>query len=139
MGIEDLKKKLKELLDKKKLAKSIQAQIQRKKEEIDGLHGVSFDTIRVQGGNFIPLVERYILSIEKLESVYDNLLTEIFETEDFISDNLQYLTPIEQTIIVERYMSGKSWRKIQQEMNYADRQPYDISKKALLKLSKRPQ
>ena len=73
--------------------------------------------------------------IDRLEKRYEKVLQEVFETEDFISENLVFLSPIEQTIIIERYMSGKSWRKIQAELHYEERQPYRIAEKALEKLS----
>ena len=42
MTTEELKQKLDGLLGKKRLARSLQKQIQRKREEIDCMHSVSF-------------------------------------------------------------------------------------------------
>lgn len=135
MTIDDLKKKLRELQSKKELAKSIQIQIARKREEIDCLKAVSYDKPSVKGGQPVPAAERFVEYIERLEKRYEAVIAEVFEIEDFISENLVSLSPIEQTIIIERYMSGKSWRKIQAELHYEERQPYRIADKALQKLS----
>lgn len=139
MTIEDLKKKLRELQSKKRLAKSIQMQIARKREEIDCISAVAYDKPAIKGGQPVPAAERFVEYIERLEKRYEAVIAEVFEIEDFISENLVFLSPIEQTIIIERYMSGKSWRKIQAELHYEERQPYNIEKCALQKLAKRLQ
>ena len=135
MTLEDLKKKLRELQSKKRLAKSLQRQIARKREEIDGLRAVAYDSPAVKGGQAVPAAEKFAEYIERLEKRYEAVIAEVFEIEDFISENLVSLSPIEQTIIIERYMSGKSWRKIQAECHYEERQPYRIAERALQKLS----
>lgn len=135
MSIDDLKKKLRELQSKKRLAKSIQMQIARKREEIDCLSAVAYDKPAIKGGQPVPAAERFVEYIERLEKRYEAVIAEVFEIEDFISENLVFLSPIEQTIIIERYMSGKSWRKIQAELHYEERQPYRIATNALQKLS----
>ena len=89
----------------------------------------------MQGGQPIPAAEKFVEYIERLEKRYEAVISEVFQIEDFISENLVFLSPIEQTIIIERYMSGKSWRKIQAELHYEERQPYRIADKALQKLS----
>lgn len=137
MTTEELKQKLDGLLGKKRLARSLQKQIQRKREEIDCLHSVSFDGAHVQGGEKEPAAERFVEYIERLEKRYEAVIEEVFAVEDLIAENLVYLSETEQTIIIERYMSGKSWRKIQAELHYEERQPYRIAGSALKKLSSR--
>lgn len=139
MTIDELKKKLRELQSKKKLAKSLQMQIQNKREEIDCISAMSYDKQAVKGGQAVPAAERFVEYIERLEKRYEAVIEEVFQIEDFISENLVSLSPIEQTIIIERYMTGKSWRKIQAELHYEERQPYNIEKRALQKLAKRLQ
>lgn len=135
MTIDDLKKKLRELQSKKRLARSIQAQIAQRREEIDCLSAMSYDKVAVQGGQPIPAAEKFVEYIERLEKRYEAVISEVFQIEDFISENLVFLSPIEQTIIIERYMSGKSWRKIQAELHYEERQPYKIAERAIKKMA----
>ena len=135
MTTEELKQKLDGLLGKKRLARSLQRQIQRKREEIDCLHAVSFEGTHVQGGEKEPAAEKFVEYIERLEKRYEAVIEEVFAVEDLITENLAYLSETEQTIIIERYMSGKSWRKIQAELHYEERQPYRIAGSALKKLS----
>lgn len=85
-------------------------------------------------GDVFPAVGQKI-GVERLEKRYEAVIKEVFAVEDLIAENLAYLSETEQTIIIERYMSGKSWRKIQAELHYEERQPYRIAGSALKKLS----
>ena len=135
MTIEDLKKKLRELQSKKRLAKSLQMQIARKREEIDGLRAVAYDNPAVKGGQAVPAAERFAEYIERLEKRCEAVNKEVCETEAFIYNNMWVLSPIEQTIIIARYLSGYQWKKVQTETHYAESQPYKINHRALQKLS----
>ena len=73
--------------------------------------------------------------MERLQTGYEELLSEVFEIEDFISEHTKDLTEKERSIIIDRYMLGKPWKRIQQDYNYAERQPYRIEGSAIKKLS----
>lgn len=135
MDFNAIKKMLDSLKGKKKLMQSIQLQIKSEREQIDGLKGTDYSGTPVQGGVKEPHAQRFVEHIEFLEKRYEDIMSEVFGIEDFISKNLPNLSDIEQSIIIDRYMIGKSWRKIQQEYHYVDRQLYRIANSAIKKIS----
>ena len=135
MTYEEMKKMLDEMKHKKSLLRTVQRQIQETREQIDCLRAQDYGVIAVQGGVKEPAAERFVEHIERLEKRYESLLSEVFEAEDYISVHMSELSAIEQTIIIERYIHGKSWRKIQEEHHYEERQPYRIAERATKKLA----
>lgn len=135
MTYEEMKKMLDEMKHKKSLLRTVQRQIQETREQIDCLRAQDYGVIAVQGGIKEPAAERFVEHIERLEKRYESLLSEVFAAEDYISEHLPNLSAIEQTIIIERYIHGKSWRKIQEEHHYEERQPYRIAERATKKLA----
>lgn len=135
MTYEEMKKMLDEMKHKKSLLRTVQRQIQETREQIDCLRAQDYGVIAVQGGVKEPAAERFVEHIERLEKRYESLLAEVFAAEDYISVHLPQLSAIEQTIIIERYIHGKSWRKIQEEHHYEERQPYRIAERATKKLA----
>lgn len=135
MTYEEMKKMLDEMKHKKSLLRTVQRQIQETREQIDCLRAQDYGVIAVQGGVKEPAAERFVEHIERLEKRYEALLSEVFEAEDYISVHMSELSAIEQTIIIERYIHGKSWRKIQEEHHYEERQPYRIAERATKKLA----
>ena len=139
MTYEEMKKMLDEMKHKKSLLRTVQRQIQETREQIDCLRAQDYGVIAVQGGVKEPAAERFVEHIERLEKRYGSLLSEVFAAEDYISVHMSELSAIEQTIIIERYIHGKSWRKIEREVNYSERRVFDFQKSAIAKLSKRLQ
>ena len=134
MTYEEMKKMLDGVKHKKSLLRSIKKQIEETREQIDCLRAQNYSDIAVQGGIKEPAAERFVEHIERLENRYKAVMEQVFEIEDYISEHLPVLSEIEQAIIIDRYMSGKSWRRIQQEHNYAEAQPYRIEHQAIKKL-----
>ena len=139
MTYEEMKKMLDEMKHKKSLLRAVQRQIQEAREQIDCLHAQDYGVIAVQGGVKEPAAERFVEHLERLEKRYESLMTEAFRLEDYISEHLSELSAVEQTIIVERYIHGKSWRSIERTVNYSERMVFNYRKSAIVKLSKRLQ
>lgn len=135
MTYDEMKSMLDGLKQKKRLLRSVQRQIEETREQIDCLNGRDYGNTAVQGGIKEPAAERFVEHREKIESRYKNLMAEVFAVEDYISEHLPVLSEIEQAIIIDRYMGNKSWRRIQQEYHYEDRQPYRIAERAIQKLA----
>lgn len=135
MTYDEMKSMLDGLKQKKRLLRSVQRQIEETREQIDCLNGRDYGGTAVQGGVKEPAAERFVEHREKIESRYKNLMAEVFAAEDYISEHLSALSEIEQAIIIDRYMGNKSWRRIQQEYHYEDRQPYRIAERAIQKLA----
>ena len=136
MTYEEMKKMLDEMKHKKSLLRTVQRQIQETREQIDCLRAQDYGVIAVQGGVKEPAAERFVEHIERLEKRYEALVEEVFREEDYIAEHLAELSPIEQTIIIERYIHGKSWRRIERDVNYSERRVFDFQKSAIIKLSK---
>lgn len=139
MTYDEMKKMLDEMKHKKSLLRAVQRQIQEAREQIDCLRAQDYGVIAVQGGVKEPAAERFVEHIERLEKRYESLMTEAFRLEDYISEHLSELSAVEQTIIVERYIHGKSWRSIERTVNYSERMVFNYRKSAIVKLSKRLQ
>lgn len=135
MTYEEMKKMLERLKQKKRLMRSMQRQIEETREQIDCLKVRDYGTAAVRSGLREPAAERFVEYGEKMERRYKNLMLEVFEAEDRITEKLSFLSAIEQAIIIDRYMGNKSWRRIQQEYHYEERQPYRIAERALQKLA----
>lgn len=135
MTYDEMRTILAGLKQKKRLMRSAQRQIEEAREQIDCLNGRDYGGAAVQGGIKEPAAERFVEHLERLEKRYETLKAEVFAAEDYISEHLPALSEIEQAIIIDRYMGNKSWRRIQQEYHYEDRQPYRIAERAIKKLA----
>ena len=137
MTYEETKSLLKNLSEGKKLLRVIQRQIEEAKAQAMLIPALSYEKERVKGGESTPVQQRYIEHLELLEKRFSAALDKVCQAEDMIADNLQALTPIEQTIIIERYMHGKSWKEIERDYHYSEKHPFKIHNKALKKLCKK--
>ena len=135
MTYSEMNAQLDGLRPKQRLLRSLQRQREEARAQIDCLAGMDYGKANVCGGEKTPAAERFVEHIEQLETKYEQVMAEAFELEDMISACMGGLTEIEQTILIDRYMSGKSWRKIQQEHHYEERQPYRHAESGIKKLA----
>lgn len=131
-----VKDKLKALEGKKRLLKSIQRQIANARADISGLTAQTYESEPVMGGIVTSVQERFITLISRLEERYEKVMSEAFEIEDAIAQAVYCLNEVEQSMIIDRYINGWSWRKIEREHYYAEAQTYRIHNEALEKLAK---
>ena len=75
--------------------------------------------------------------MERLCADRNRVMAELFELEDLLSDHMKDLDSIEQNMLMDRYMNGKSWRKIQEEYGYEEAQPYRIVGGAIKKICRK--
>ena len=130
-----VKSKLKTLESKKRLLKSIQQQISNARADMSGISAVSYENAKVQGGTKTSVEERFTVLITKLEARYEKVMAEAFVIEDAIAEAVYYLDEVEQAMIIDRYINGYSWRKIERLHDYCDRQTYRIHNEALEKMA----
>lgn len=131
-----VKEKLKALEGKKRLLKSIQRQIANARADMSGISAVSYENAKVDGGIKTSVQERFMALIDKLEKRYNKVMEEAFAIEDAIAEAVYCLNEIEQAMIIDRYVNGWSWRKIEREHHYAEAQTYRIHNQALEKMAK---
>lgn len=136
MTYEEVKSLLKQLSENKKLLRVIQKQIEEVRTQAMLIPALSYEKQRVKGGESTPAQQRYIERLERLEERFNAVFDTICKAEDMITDNLKSLTPTEQTIIIERYMHGKSWKALQKEYKYSSDGVFKINSRALKKISK---
>ncbi len=133
----ELKKKLEELRSKKRRLRQLEMQIAEEQASIDGVQALNYENSAVQGGTSNPVQQRYIEHMERLCADRNRVMAELFELEDLLSDHMKDLESIEQNMLIDRYMNGKSWRKIQEEYGYEEAQPYRIVGGAIKKICRK--
>ena len=131
----EIKKKLSEYKDLKKLLNSEQERIATLRSQIYNVKATDYSSERVSGTRESTYLESILDRIESLEKRADNLMQMLFETEDLIADNMDNLSAIEQAMVIDRYMNGWSWKKISEKYNYEESQPYKIIKRAIRKMA----
>ena len=135
MTYSEAKQSLKELKSLKRLIKVKLTQIEEERKQIS-ITAVDYSKERISGGESVPLQQRFIEHIERLERDYEQLLDRMRETEDMLAEHLAELSPIEQAIIIERYMHGKSWRQIEREYDYSHSYVTSINRRAIKSMVK---
>lgn len=130
-----MKQMLDEIGDKRRLANSIVRQIGQAREEADCLHGVNYSAAP-SGGEQTPAAQRFVEKIERLEERLAAISDELTILEEAFEDAVGTLSPMEQTVVRERFFLGKRWRAIQREMKYEEAQPYRIARSAIEKMAK---
>nr|DAL93588.1 MAG TPA: Protein of unknown function (DUF1492) [Caudoviricetes sp.] len=143
MTYEETKKALNSLREKKRLLKKQEEQIRQARNQIDCLKATDYSKIAVQGGNKEFIAEVFVEHMERLQKSFEETFNEVVEIEDYIAERLADLSEMEQAIIFDRYMLGKSWKKIQMEFSeekpYSERRLYDFHKSGIKKITKRLQ
>lgn len=135
MTYEETKSLLKQLSEGRKLLRVLQRQIEEARTQAMLIPALSYEKERVKGGANTPVQQRFIERLERLEEQFSSALDKVCQAEDMIADNLQNLTTTEQTIIIERYMHGKSWRQIEKDCHYSEKHPFKIHNHAIKKIS----
>ena len=131
----EIKKKLSEYKDLKKLLNSEQERIATLRSQLYGVKATDYSAERVDGTRENTYLDTLLDRLYKLEARAEIIMQELFETEDFIADNMVGLTAIEQAMVIDRYMNGWSWKKIGEKYNYEESQPYKIIYRAIRKMA----
>ena len=133
MTYDEAKKSLKELLHLKKLLRVKERQIAEERKQIS-VAAVDYSKERT-GSEAVPLQQRFVERVEKLEAEYIKLFERMCAVEDMIADKLPVLTALEQSIIIDRYMNGKSWSELETEYSYSIDSVYRIHSNAIHKIA----
>ena len=114
----EIKKKLSEYKNLKKLLNSEQERIATLRSQIYNVKATDYSSERVSGTRESTYLESILDRIELLEKRADNLMQMLFETEDLIAESMDNLSAIEQAMVIDRYMNGWSWKKICLKYHY---------------------
>lgn len=88
----------------------------------------------VSGGESVPYAERRILKIEELENQISDAIDKALELEDRFLKDIAQLDALSQNLLMERYMTGKSLKRIIREFNYSESQIFRFYNKAFEKI-----
>ena len=131
----EIKKKLSEYKDLKKLLNSEQERIATLRSQIYNVKATDYSSERVSGTRESTYLDTLLDRLYKLEARAEIIMQDLFETEDIIAENMDVLTPIEQAMVIDRYMNGWSWKKICKKYNYCERQAIRIINESMKKMS----
>ena len=131
----EIKKKLSEYKDLKKLLNSEQERIATLRSQIYDVKATDYSSERVSGTRESTYLDSLLDRLYKLEARAEIIMQDLFETEDIIAENMDVLTPIEQAMVIDRYMNGWSWKKICKKYNYCERQAIRIINESMKKMS----
>lgn len=137
MTYDEAKELLKSISSKKRLLRAMQRRLDEELAQATSLKGFAYDVPKVKGGEGTPAQERYAVHIEKLQKDFDRVFSEMCAAEDMLSDGLSALSPVEQSIVVDRYMNGKSWRQIEREYGYTHDGAMSMHRRAVKKIMKK--
>lgn len=131
-----VKEKLKTLEGKKRLLKSIQRQIANARADMSGIKAQTYDGVKSTAGERSSVEDQFAVLISRLEERYNKVMEEAFAIEDAIAQAVYCLDEVEQSMIIDRYVNGWSWRRIEREYKYCVRQSVRIHNEAIEKLAK---
>ena len=137
MTFEEVNRLLREYKSNKKLLDAEQRRIQELRASITDLRATDYSRENVcKSREPSAYMESILDRIARLERRANTLIQNIFDIEDMIADNMDNLTPLEQAIVIDRYMNCWSLTKICKKYNYCERQVRRIIVTAKRKMTK---
>ncbi|MBQ8443764.1 MAG: hypothetical protein IJX25_00210 [Clostridia bacterium] len=105
-------------------------------QSLDGaVKSASFEQ-HVSGGEVVPFAERRLIKIEELKELISKCIDDAIEKEDQFLREIENLDALSQNLLMERYMTGKSLKRIIREFNYSERQIYRLYDNAFENIGK---
>ena len=105
-------------------------------QSLDGaVKSASFEQ-HVSGGEVVPFAERRLIKIEELNELISKCIDDAIEKEDQFLREIESLDALSQNLLMERYMTGKSLKRIIREFNYSERQIYRLYDNAFENIGK---
>lgn len=137
MTFEEVNRLLREYKSNKKLLDAEQRRIQELRASIADLRATDYSRENVcKSHEPSAYMESILDRIARLERRANTLIQSIFDIEDMIADNMDNLTPLEQAMVIDRYMNCWSLTKICKKYNYCERQVRRIIVTAKRKMTK---
>ena len=127
--MENLKERLNTHLLKKEEVKDLQERVQETRERLTSIRTQDFGEVQVVGGK--DKLAKLICALIELEGVYNDKYIDLVKDTIEIEGIIDKLEPEERLLIRKRFIDGKSWEVVAEEMNYTERNVYYKYKKAL--------
>ncbi len=129
-----VKKELENLNQIKRQLRNLQDEL-KSWEQLDGAVKSTAFGEHVSGGESTPYAERRVIKIEELKELISQKIDQAIEVEDKFLKDISELDVLSQNLLMERYMTGKSLKKIIREYNYSDRHIFRLYDVAFEKIS----
>lgn len=130
-----VKRELEDFNQAKRKLRNLQDELRRWQELGGAIGSVSLEP-HIAGGETMPYAERRIIKIEELQALISKAIDDALEKEDKFLRDISTLDTLSQNLLMERYMTGKSLKRIIREYNYSDRQIYRKYDAAIEKIAK---
>lgn len=105
-------------------------------QRLDGaVKSISYEQ-PIVGGENKPYAEKRVLRMEELEELISNAIDEAIELENEFLKDIADLDALSQNLLMERYMTGKSLKRIFREFNYSESHIYRLYDNAIEKISR---
>lgn len=130
-----VKRELEEFNQARRRLRNLQEELKSWKE-LDGVVGSVSLEPHIAGGESSPYAERRVIRMQELEELISKAIDEALEKEDKFLEDISTLDTLSQNLLMERYMTGKSLKRIIREFNYSDRQIYRKYDAAIEKIAK---
>lgn len=129
-----VKRELEAFNQSKRKLRNLQEEL-RTWRELDGVRSAGLEE-RTTGGISTPFAEKRVIKIEELEKMISDAIDEAIESENKFLQDITSLDALSQNLLMERYMTGKSLKRIMREFNYSERNVYYLYDKAFEKIAK---
>ena len=113
---------------------SVIERIKALKEDATGVGGMRYDNTPHERGEPLPRQQRYIEALEKLSAEYEQTAAELAELSAEVERAVRQLTPTLGELIRLRYIDGKKWEDINDEMHISSTTSKRIHHDALKRL-----
>jgi len=132
----EVKKKLEGLNQHKRRIRNLKNEL-RELIELGTIPQVSTGMPSGKGGHPNSIQEKYLIRIETLQEKLEVEIDRAIEEEDAFLKSISSLDSLSQNLLMERYLQGKSLRKIVREFNYDKRHLYRLYNKSFERLSEK--
>ena len=132
-----VKKQLEELNQAKRKIKNLQAELEHW-QKLEGVIKAQGATEKVDAIG-TPYAERRAIKMDELMRMIEASIEVTLKMENEFLQDLAQLDSLSQNLLFERYLTGKSLKRIIREFNYSDRQiyrKYDVAFELMAKNNK---
>lgn len=134
MTFDEAKQILQNMRSAKRRANAIKARIADLESDADSIRS-SLAGDGTHGGEIQSRVEQLAIKIETERERHIEALEAYFALEDRLADAIEMLEPLEQDLIIGRYMDGKTNWEIASEIGYSERSVKYKIKRAIQKIA----
>lgn len=128
--------KLRRYRDMTKEANELKERIIRMSQRVYGVRITDYSDLPKNHSASSDMMTDAIVMLDELKAKYNKLVAQLIDMRIEIGEAMNdKLNETEYALIYLRYFEGQPWKKISKKIGYAQRQTFNIHKKALDKLA----